>query len=562
MSVPKLNQLSDTIRTVEWDELPVRARSIRADFNPLDEGVLMKHQAECISLPHAIIAHPKGRRTGITFAWALNSTVITASSKEAGGDNVYYIGDTKSKGLEFIGYCAKFSRLIAEAQGQGISSIEEFLFEDQDEKGNTKYITSYRIRYSSGFQICALSSKPENIRGLQGIVIIDEAAFHANVQNVLDAATALLIWGGRIIVISSHNGKNNPFNQFCKDIEEGRYGEDATVFRVTFDDAVANGLYERRCMMKGEAPTEEGKKKWYLGIRKGYGPRKAAMREELDAIPRDGAGIAIPGIWIDNSMREVRPVVRLALDEDFVDKTLEERVIWCDQWIKENIDPLIKLLDPTLQHVFAQDFARHRHFSIIKPLAVMTDLRIFCPWVIEMNKVPTRQQEQILWYIVDRLPNFRGGAMDATGPGQTLAEYTADRYGHEVIHQVNLSRSWYGIWMPKMIQWFEDGVIDLPRDANIEQDLRAVVDIDGIKMVPNVTQKDLKEPELYRHGDSAVTLCLGCFARYNMKMPLPIDFQTTGRRASLNALGDTATQINNDRGFGVVSGNNDYRGYD
>jgi hypothetical protein len=89
-------------------------------------------------------------------------------------------------------------------------------------------------------------------------VVIDEAAFHPNVQGVMEAATALLIWGGRISVISSHNGKNNPFNQFVKDIENG-VGEDAKVHVVTFDDAVANGLYER-VLMQGKEATLEGKK--------------------------------------------------------------------------------------------------------------------------------------------------------------------------------------------------------------------------------------------------------------------------------------------------------------
>src|SRR5690606_30454677 len=105
---------------------------------------------------------------------------------------------------------------------------------------------------------------------------------------------------------------------------------------------------------------------------------------------------------------EVRPVVRLALDDDFVKKTEKERKVWCEQWIQENIDPLIELLDPTLRHVFGQDFARHRDFSVIKPLAITDTLRRACPWVVEMHNVPTRQQEQILWHIIDHLPNFRG----------------------------------------------------------------------------------------------------------------------------------------------------------
>lgn len=557
-----ITPLKSTVRVVEWDELPPRVRGIPDSFNPLDEGVLMRHQGEVLKLKQSIIAIPKGRRTGITFAKGLDSTLIAASRRSAGGDNVFYIGDTKEKGLEFIGYCAKFSRVIAEAQGQGVSSIEEFLFEDQDEKGNSRNITAYRIRFSSGFQITALSSRPANIRGLQGIVIIDEAAFHADVQGVLDAATALLIWGGKIIVISSHNGKNNPFNQFCRDIEEGRYGDDATVMPITFDDAVANGLYERVCMMKREAPTAEGKESWYKRIRASYGPRKAAMREELDAIPRDGNGVAIPGIWIEAAMPVERPVLRLVLDDDFASKSKEEREAWCDQWIQDNLDPVLETLDPELRHVLGQDFARHRDFSIIKPLAITTGLRRICPFMVEMHKVPTRQQEQILWHIIRRLPNFRGAAMDATGPGQTLAEYTADEFGHGVIHQVTLSRAWYGIWMAKMVQWFEDGVIEVPRDENIDQDLRAIVDIDGIKMVPDVRKRDLKEPELFRHGDSAIALALACFASLNLTAPIPIDYQSTGTRTMAgNTFTSSPTGQATTRGFGTVRGGNDFGGF-
>jgi phage FluMu gp28-like protein len=40
----------------------------------------------------------KGRRTGITFAEALDDTLLAASSREAGGMNLFYIGDTKEKG--------------------------------------------------------------------------------------------------------------------------------------------------------------------------------------------------------------------------------------------------------------------------------------------------------------------------------------------------------------------------------------------------------------------------------------------------------------------------------
>ena len=112
-----IKSLASTVRTLEWDDLPASVRSIPEGFNPLDDGVLMKHQREVAAIKAAIIAVPKGRRTGITFGTMLNKTLVAAARKSAGGDNVYYIGDTKEKGLEAIGYCAKFARLIARAQG-------------------------------------------------------------------------------------------------------------------------------------------------------------------------------------------------------------------------------------------------------------------------------------------------------------------------------------------------------------------------------------------------------------------------------------------------------------
>ncbi len=552
---PTLKPLGNTLRVIEWDELPASVREIRDGFDPLADGVLMAHQVAWLQIHAAIKVAAKGRRTGITFAEALDDTIKAASRRSAGGDNVYYIGDTKEKGLEFVGYCAKLARVIAQAQGQGVSGIEEFLFEDQDENGRTRHITSYRIRFASGFQITALSSRPANIRGLQGKVVIDEAAFHQDVQGVLDAATALLIWGGEIAIISSQNGRANPFNLLIIDIEDGRYGEDAVVFRVTFDDAVGNGLYERVCLMKRWTPTAEGKRKWYAKIRSGYGARKAAMREELDAIPRDGNGVCIPGIWIDQAMVQGRKVLRLALDSDFVSQPMEQREAYVEDWIARYLLPELAKLDPNLRHVFAQDYARHRDFSIAGPMCIEQDMRRSVPFVIEMHNVPTRQQTQIVWTMIRRLPRRSGGAMDATGSGETFAEYTADEFGSSV-HQVKLSRAWYGLWMPKLIQAHEDGVIDYPADADLGADVRAIEEIDGIPLITALRRQDLKDPDLQRHGDFAVFLVLAWFATLNLSAPM--EFQSAGRRDSFNSLRDFGGDVS---GFGSVGGGNDFGGY-
>ena len=203
----------DVERILTFDELPPRVRKIPENFNPISDGVLMAHQRTWLEDKSDLKLCRKGRRTGITYSTALDKTIVAASSGSAGGDNVYYVGDTKEKGLEFIGYCAHMAKVMACAMADGFMGIEVFLFEDQQEDGSSRKITAYRIRFASGFQIVALSSNPANIRGLQGHVVIDEAAFHRDVQAVIDACNALLIWGGNITIISTHNGEDNPFNQ-------------------------------------------------------------------------------------------------------------------------------------------------------------------------------------------------------------------------------------------------------------------------------------------------------------------------------------------------------------
>lgn len=502
----------DVQRILSFDELPASVREIPPNHDPLADGVLMAHQVDAIALCHRedLVVFEKGRRTGITYAIALDSAIIAASSTEAGGDNVYYVGDTKDKGLEFVGYCGHFARVMACAMAEGFMGVEVFLFEDKQPNGETKFITSYRIRFASGKQIVALSSNPANIRGLQGIVIIDEAAFHANVQAVIDACLALLIWGGKIRIISTHNGTKNPFNQLVKDARDG-----VNLFkphRCTFDDAVKNGLYERVCLIRGWTPTEEGKRTWYNKVRGSYGANKAAMLEELDAIPREGSGVAIPTIVIESCMHEVRPIVRLTLDTEFALLPGEERRRQCDEWIRTEIDPLLALLDLNFEHSFGSDYARHFDFAVFAPVAVQQNLRRHYPWMLEMLNVPTRQQEQILWYIIRRLPRFRCGAMDATGNGATLAEYTADEFGHQRIHQVKISESWYRENMQSFVDGWFDNAIDAPKDLDVKNDLRCLERINGIIKLPEVRVADSKDAAAKRHGDAAIAMALGWFA--------------------------------------------------
>ena len=145
--------------------------------------------------------------------------LTAASSAPAGGMNVYYIAYNRDMTVEYIRACAMWAR----AFNYAASEIEEgFWEEDEDDK----HIKTYTIKFpDSGFRVVALSSRPSNLRGRQGIIVIDEAAFHEQLDELLKAALAMLIWGGKVRVISTHDGDDNPFNTLIGDIRAGRQGQ-------------------------------------------------------------------------------------------------------------------------------------------------------------------------------------------------------------------------------------------------------------------------------------------------------------------------------------------------
>jgi phage FluMu gp28-like protein len=249
--------------------------------------LLLPYQAKANALmgESALTVIDKSRRVGLTWGVAAEAVLVAASARGDGGMNVFYTTYNLSLTREFIDTCAMW----AKAFGMALTAVDEFLFDDLDEHGHTKQIKAFRIDFASGFFIMALPSSPRSLRGRQGWVIVDEAAFVDDLAETLKAALALLIWGGRVTIISTHNGVDNPFNQLIDDIEAGR--RKGAHYQITLRDAFAQGFYERICLVKGETPTEQGKRDFEQSIRDFYGD---AAEEELDCIPKAGVGS-----WLD-----------------------------------------------------------------------------------------------------------------------------------------------------------------------------------------------------------------------------------------------------------------------
>ncbi len=498
---------------------------------------LLPYQARWVEDPSPLKVIEKSRRTGITWAEASDDVLIAAVD---GGQNVYYIGYNQDMAIEYVEACGEWAR----AFNRAASAIEVGFWTDGEED---RQIKTFTIRFPSGSRIVALSSRPANLRGKQGIVVIDEAAWHTELGELLKAAMALLIWGGKVRVISTHNGDNNPFNALVQEIRSGR--RSGTVHRVTFEDAVTQGLCRRVYLRTGRDWSRAAQTEWVQSVLDFYGDDAA---EELGVIPAHGSGSFLTRVLIESRMRGGQ-MIRLSEPDAFTLRPSRERSAEIADWLEYAVRPAVDALDPGREHAWGEDFGRSGDLSVIAVYEITAQLMRRVPIIIELRRMPFEQQRQILFWLGDALPRFAGAGMDARGNGQQLAEEVADRYGHGRIDQVMLSDRWYAEHMPRFRAAFEDGTIELVRDSEVLEDLRMLRVEDGVPKLPKTRRGRRGEQ---RHGDAAIALALGYAA--TLRERGPIEFRSAGRRASLGEV-DFAPDLS--RGFGTLGPRLDWGGY-
>ncbi len=468
-------------------------------------AVLLPYQQRWVSDAADVAVWEKSRRIGAS--WGDGSASVLESSAE-GGQDALYIGYSEDMTREYIEDCAMWAKAFQRAA----SGVQETLYRDED-----RDIKAFRIDFANDRKVLALSSRPRSIRGKQGRVTIDEAAFHDDLPGLLKAALAMLIWGGKVRVLSSHNGVDNPFNQLVQEIRAGKLPY--SLHRTTLDDALADGLYRRICLVKGQPWTAEGEAAWRADLVKKYG---AGADEELFCVPRDGTGMWLSRALIESCMAEV-PVIRWSPPQGFVFWPEAQRVAEVSAWCEAVLGPVLEALDPAAQSFLGEDFGRFVDLTVIAPLLLGQDLVRRAPFLLELSDCPFEAQKQIFFYVADRLPRFRKGLMDATGNGSYLAEVAMQRYGSR-IEPVVFSQGWYRDNTAPFKSAFEDRTIVVPRDRDVMDDLRVFELVAGVPQVP--AGRRLGEDGKTRHGDAGVAYLLAYQA--SRAPATAIEFMSTG----------------------------------
>jgi len=429
----------------------------------------------------------KGRRIG--FSWGAMAAEATLEAAEQDGMDQFYVGYNLPMAAEFIGDCAFFARAFGLAAGAIDVGLEHAVINNE-----RRDIVKFSITFSSGFKIEALSSNPHNFRGRQGHARIDEAAFHSDLAELIKAAMAFLIWGGRVDIVSTHNGVDNPFNLLIREIRAGKLNY--SLHKNDFDRALADGFYKRICLVQKKEWSPQAEAEFRAHIVEQYGD---GADEELFCIPAQGSGTYFPRTIIEQCQDGAIPTVRFTKPNEWV---LDDgRLTETDRWIADNLKPLVDNM-PGLRTVLGQDFGRSGDLSVIWPLQETAPGVWRTAFLLELRNIPFDVQQKIIFWLLDNVPLFHHMKFDARGNGSSHAEAALQKYGPTRIECVMATAAWYAANFPGYRSAYEDKSIIVPGGEDVIADHRRVKLVKGRPTMDDGRDKGSDGKQ--RHGDSAI----------------------------------------------------------
>lgn len=455
----------------------------KSSASPSTDTLLLPYQSRWVGDRARVAVIEKSRQIGISWAQAAMTALVAARANRGG--STYYVSYNHDMTRQFVEDVAKAAKAFELA-----SQPHEAVLKDGDED-----VTVWRVTFASGREVVGMTSRPRVLRSRRGHVIIDEAAFVDDLEAVIDAAMAMLIWGWSVRIISTHFGDTNPFADLVNSIRNGE--KPYSLHTVTFEAAVRDGLYRRILAMQGDdAWSPNAEREWVAEIRASYGDRAS---QELDCIPAAGTGRYFPALLIENAMDADIPVLEWrAPAEDFTYWSEGEREHATAGWIGDVLEPAVGDVDARGCYCAGMDIARSGDLSVIALVQQAAD-RVTTVVQVELRDMPFSEQQRVLHWLLDRV-RVRRAAIDTRGIGHMLGEQAAQKFGPDAIEQVMISPKTHAESWPPYKQLLEDHAYVLPKHDGVRDDHRVVQLVDGAPRVAGATGTR----EERRHGDAAV----------------------------------------------------------
>lgn len=239
------------------------------EFTVFSDALFCNYQKKLAFDPSPVLVCEKGRQVGYSYLTAFRAVYKAANNER----DTVYMSYNRESAKDFMREVHRWSKIF---------NLTFSLYEDICIDQNA--INIFECNFLNLRKIIAVSGNCTNLRGKPGSdVILDEVTYHeSSMDDILAASMATLIHGGSVRIGSTHAGIDSDFNKLIERVKSGELPY--THMKVTFKDAVKDGLYKRICARKKEAWTQESEDSWVENIYNLYGLRAS---EELDAIPSD-----------------------------------------------------------------------------------------------------------------------------------------------------------------------------------------------------------------------------------------------------------------------------------
>lgn len=374
----------------------------------------------------------KSRRIGADYTEANDVTFSRLSGTR--NEDYWYSSADESAAYEFAEYC-RFWTKVADA-------VADSYTEEVEDPTTGKTATAFVVRFPNGKRMTAMSSNPRRFRSKGGDVGLSELAFHDEPEGIYDAAQPCILWGGRLRILTTHNGEGNFFNTLvqgarrCADPKS--HGEPKpgdipfSLHRTTIVDAVNEGLVEKINATRGTSMTREQ----FLEQARRSCRNEDQWNQEYLAIPSTDASAWLPYTLIESCESE----------------QAGEPIRWGDG-----------------QRYYGMDIGEKEDPTVIWGLERVGDV-LWTREVVVMRDEPLRAKENALLRRIEHRKVVRA-CVDATGVGTQIAQ-AAERTGKG--EAVKFTLPVKDALASPLRRVFEDKAIRVPASREVREDLHSV----------------------------------------------------------------------------------------
>jgi phage FluMu gp28-like protein len=400
-------------------------------MSALAANFFLTYQSKVIRDQARIIIVEKARQIGLS--WATAYKVVRQKSQKGAKLDAWVSSRDDLQARLFKEDCNTFASVLDKAaQDLGLQVIDP-----------EKHISAYVLALSNGCRVHSMSSNPDAQAGKRGDRVLDEFALHPDPRKLYSIAYPGITWGGQLLIISTHRGTQNFFNDLVTEVKHKGNPKGISLHTITLTTALEQGFLAK---LKAKLPADDARQQmdeaaYFDFIRNGCADEESFLQEYM-CVPSDDASAFLSYDLIQSC--EYRPE---------------------DRWSTD-------LQDAKGQLFVGVDIGRDHDLTVIWVTEKLGDVA-YTRRMICLKEETFEAQEHALYQIL-ALPQVARCCIDQTGMGRQFAERAQNRFGKYKVEGVQFTGPVKEELAYPLRAAFEDKTVRIPSDPFTRADLRAI----------------------------------------------------------------------------------------